>query len=103
MYEPIAEEFDTIEEARSILDQRRSRPEKEAPIIDALEILWEEKVAQQEENEGIIIDALAELFCDMNMLEELHVKPWEFTRFAGLRFEYGLTLIPSLLTWHHKI
>ncbi|KAI3324818.1 hypothetical protein HD806DRAFT_56312 [Xylariaceae sp. AK1471] len=84
MHEPVLEDASDSEVAR-ILEERRTRPEREAPITDAAQIVWNQKAAQQQQNEGIVVAALAKLFRATNPLEKVYVKSWEFYRYAGLQ------------------
>ncbi|KAJ8114965.1 hypothetical protein ONZ43_g4779 [Nemania bipapillata] len=69
------------------LERRRTRPERERDTINAAQALWDEKIAEQKQNEEAVVAALARLFRAMPSLAEIEIKPWVFD---------GCLLFPSL-------
>ncbi|KAI0538934.1 hypothetical protein GGR58DRAFT_500719 [Xylaria digitata] len=88
MHEPVDEvEFgpdddsdgDSLEAAiERVLEHRRTRPEREAHIINAAQAVWAEKIIEQKQTEKHVADALARLFRTMTALERVEIKPWVF-------------------------
>ncbi|KAI0422741.1 hypothetical protein F5X98DRAFT_325068 [Xylaria grammica] len=101
MHEPVDEvglgpDGDDWEAAiERVLEHRRTRPEREAETINAAQTMWNERIAEQKQNEEAILVALARLFRAMAGLERIEVKPWVFDGrllFPGLEscISYGI-------------
>ncbi|TGJ84376.1 hypothetical protein E0Z10_g4386 [Xylaria hypoxylon] len=78
-----------------VLEHRRTRPEREANIIDAAQTTWNEKIAEQKLNEEAVAVALTRLFQAMKFLKKIEIRPWEFDGrllFPGLEscVSYGI-------------
>ncbi|KAJ2975708.1 hypothetical protein NUW58_g8279 [Xylaria curta] len=77
-----------------VLEHRRTRPEREADIINAAQAIWTEKIAEQKENEEAVDAALEKLFRVMAALEKIEIKSWVFD---GSVLYPGLEACPSYL------
>ncbi|KAI1421837.1 hypothetical protein F5Y12DRAFT_765704 [Xylaria sp. FL1777] len=78
-----------------VLEHRRARPEREAHVVNAARTTWDEKIAEQKENEEAVVAALTRLFGIMTALEKIEIKPWIFDGrllFPGLEscVSYGI-------------
>ncbi|KAI0484736.1 hypothetical protein GGR56DRAFT_669260 [Xylariaceae sp. FL0804] len=65
-------------------ERRRTRPERELPVINEAERHWAGKVAEQEQNEAAVVSALTRLFRTMKQLTRIDVRPYEFSHYEGL-------------------
>ncbi|KAI0431108.1 hypothetical protein F5Y09DRAFT_305957 [Xylaria sp. FL1042] len=78
-----------------VLEHRRARPEREAEVISTARATWDEKIAEQKENEVAVAAALTRLFGVTAALEQIEIKPWVFDGhllFPGLEscVSYGI-------------
>ncbi|KAI1362729.1 hypothetical protein F5Y08DRAFT_311280 [Xylaria arbuscula] len=101
MHEPVDEvevEFDPGDETdgtdweaaiERVLQRRRTRPARETKIINAAQVTWNSKIADQKQNEEAIAAALTRLFRVMEPLERIDIRAWEFN---------GTLLFPGLET-----
>lgn len=80
-------------------ERRQTRPQREAPIIDAAEAIWIKEFVTQKENEEAVIAALCKLFESMTSLNNIQIMPWLFDGsilFPGLQwFQYEVLLPPT--------
>ncbi|KAI3335397.1 hypothetical protein F4824DRAFT_155985 [Ustulina deusta] len=65
--------------------RRVLRLDLEAGAINEAIAHWHKKMEEQTTNEAEILTALAKLFRGMSCLEKIQVRPWEFSKWPGLR------------------
>ncbi|KAI1075948.1 hypothetical protein F5B20DRAFT_343376 [Whalleya microplaca] len=70
----------------SVIQERLSRPEREAPLIEAGKRTWVENIAKQNANAQKVIDFLARFFEASKRLEKIEINPCEFEGYQGLHF-----------------
>jgi len=68
-----------------VLEQRRTRPDREAEAVEATRLIWRQKAEEQRQEEEKVVAALVKLFGGMTALRSIIVKPWEFSN----RPEFG--------------
>ncbi|KAJ9639967.1 hypothetical protein H2199_006200 [Coniosporium tulheliwenetii] len=70
-----------------VWETRQQRAEREAPLIEAAEEVWEEAIAAQHANADKIKQSMSLLIGKLDALQKIEVNSWKFGKFMGLEVE----------------